>query len=862
MQSSAPVTQKRVRLNSLLVKSVLIAGLMTLAVVVTKTWYDNGEKENLVRTAVTDRASEVTNLLAMQMGGPIKFNQLEELSALTETALTIAQPDVIGALVVNATGDVIFATDGAKTATAEALALVSSALENSASAISGDGLTVAVVSTLGPGDSAVGAVLTQWTTDHALAEMNARDSLGILVSAAVFLAAASVISFYLWVAMSRPMERVGAAMSKVASKNYDVTVPYTTRGDEVGTISKRLEEFRQRLQAAQAHQRESALKGAAFEGSSAAMMMIDEDSKVRFVNPACVEFLDGLMPDLKVHWAIAEAGNWVGLDLEALPEIAQAVARERNPKGKREAYSVSLRAGQREIVVQINAAHDYKGRPIGAVIEWTDRTIAERNAAVLDGIDRTQLRLDFDNSGGCLAMNAGASDVMMDGVDDLGRMALQRLLSTSQTDTSLPKDLVTSVLSGASAHGQIKLVLVGGKEMVLDGGFFPVKSQDGHIERIILLGSDVTKTVVEKLKIRQEQARINQEQTRVVEALGQGLLRLSEGDLSRELVESFPKDYEELRANFNKAVLSLRNTVGGVKHNIESIRNETTEITTAADDLSRRTERQAATLEETAAALDELTSSVRSAAEGADAANKISNDAQENAEQGGEVVGRAVQAMDGIRNSSQEISKITSVIDDIAFQTNLLALNAGVEAARAGEAGRGFAVVATEVRALAQRSSEAASEINELISNSAEQVQQGVDLVDRTGSALSSILSSVSEISKRVSDIATSAREQSAGLNEINIAVNELDHVTQQNATMFEETTAASHALTSEADALSNAVAVFQLGDGHEVHGIKPVVTQAQTKTTAEIPVAASHGNAALALDTGDAQTKTGWEEF
>lgn len=240
----------------------------------------------------------------------------------------------------------------------------------------------------------------------------------------------------------------------------------------------------------------------------------------------------------------------------------------------------------------------------------------------------------------------------------------------------------------------------------------------------------------------------------------------------------------------------------------------------------------------------------------------MSADAQSNAEKGGEVARQAVDAMDGIKTSSQEISKITSVIDDIAFQTNLLALNAGVEAARAGEAGRGFAVVATEVRALAQRSSDAAREIDTLISSSGEQVERGVTLVDNTGAALASIVKSVSEISKRVSTIAASAREQSGALAEINTAVNELDHVTQQNAAMFEETTAASHALTAEADALAGAVARFKLDRAAARPAAQATPAPSEAKVASE-PVPATEGNAALKVAPSEAPVADpGWEEF
>jgi methyl-accepting chemotaxis protein len=258
--------------------------------------------------------------------------------------------------------------------------------------------------------------------------------------------------------------------------------------------------------------------------------------------------------------------------------------------------------------------------------------------------------------------------------------------------------------------------------------------------------------------------------------------------------------------------------------NATAIDSEAQEISNAAEDLSRRTEKQAATLEQTAAALDQLTSSVTSATEGATEAERVVREARVSAEASGEIVQQAVAAMGEIEESSQKISRIISVIDDIAFQTNLLALNAGVEAARAGEAGRGFAVVASEVRALAQRSSEAAREIDALISASSGHVRRGVDLVGETGRALTGILGSVIDVAARVSQVAASSREQASGLAEINVAVNQLDQVTQQNAAMFEQTTAASHALNRGAQSLTATTSMFRTPDARPVPAQGPKV--------------------------------------
>ncbi|MCB5943698.1 methyl-accepting chemotaxis protein [Acidocella sp. KAb 2-4] len=314
------------------------------------------------------------------------------------------------------------------------------------------------------------------------------------------------------------------------------------------------------------------------------------------------------------------------------------------------------------------------------------------------------------------------------------------------------------------------------------------------------------------VEVQARQASMAGAQGEVVEAFSQGFARMAQGDLTVRFTDAFAHEYEPLRANFNATMEALQQSMRGIVSHARAVSAAAAELTSASDDLSRRTEQQAATLEETAAALDEITATVRTSSEGASQAHELVRTAREDAERSGAVVREAVAAMSGIESSASQISSIIGVIDEIAFQTNLLALNAGVEAARAGDAGRGFAVVATEVRALAQRSADAAKEIKALISTSGTQVEAGGRLVGETGRALSRIVEQVEKLNDLVRGIAGSAGEQAAGLSQVNSAVNQMDQVTQQNAAMVEQSTAASHGLAAEARELTALVGRFEIG--------------------------------------------------
>ncbi|MCX8995841.1 methyl-accepting chemotaxis protein [Rhizobiaceae bacterium BDR2-2] len=340
---------------------------------------------------------------------------------------------------------------------------------------------------------------------------------------------------------------------------------------------------------------------------------------------------------------------------------------------------------------------------------------------------------------------------------------------------------------------------------------------------------------------------------------GEAVSWLAEGDLTRGMRGEFRGAFADLQRNFNSALDALRAALGDVRANTDQIEANAGELRSAADDLSRRTEQQAAALEETSAALDEITAVVTASSERAQEASTMVAEANRSAAESGAIVRDAIAAMNRIEQASGEITQIINVIDEIAFQTNLLALNAGVEAARAGEAGKGFAVVAQEVRELAQRSATAAKDIKELISKSGDAVKSGVTLVQQTGTALSGIETRVLTINDHIQSIATAASEQSSGLKEINTAINQMDQVTQQNAAMVEETSAATSRLSSDAQRLLSLVDRFRLG---EAKTPRPAAVRAGTAPVAS-PAREMAARAAAAFAAPPLARASGdWQEF
>lgn len=499
----------------------------------------------------------------------------------------------------------------------------------------------------------------------------------------------------------------------------------------------------------------------------------------------------------------------------------------------------------REVWIQAtyNPVLDVRGRVVKVIKLATDVTLekrrkaeAEASAAASSGV----MTVEFTPTGEILTANSLFLQNIGYTLDELKgrhhRMFVDKDYARSEEYLTFWKQLAAGKFV---ADKEFQRYGKDGKEIWLTASYNPVTDADGQVIKVVKLATDITGRM------------------HAVSILGSGLAELAANNLTFRIEERIDPNFEKLRIDYNSAGLKLHDVVSGIASNTHEIRAAISDIAQASDDLSRRTEQQAATLEQTAAALQEITNTVRRTAGSAKDAGEAVAKARAKADESGKVVEDATAAMSKIEESAMKITQIIGVIDEIAFQTNLLALNAGVEAARAGDAGRGFAVVAAEVRALAQRSAEAAKEIKTLISASTQQVSRGVQLVGQTGQALTQIAERVVSVDGIIVKIAAGAQEQATALAEINEAVNQMDQVTQQNAAMVEQSTAATHSVAKETESLAALTGQFRLNDVAPKQHIRPSKTPraaAVGQTERALRLVTSHGTAAAARDD--------WQEF
>ncbi len=619
--------------------------------------------------------------------------------------------------------------------------------------------------------------------------------------------------------------------------------------------------------------REATFKSAAFAGSSVAMMMIDRDFMVTYVNESTKKLLSENADVFREFWPNFNAEQIIGSCIDIFHKNP-AHQRQLLSDPSRLPYQTDIAIGDFRFALSVGGVFDANGDYVGNVLEWSDVTADRLNAGMLAALDRAQATIEFTLDGNVVEANENFLGALGYSAEEIKGKHHSIFVDPEQKNSPDYRAFWEALKRGEYQSGEYKRIGRNGSDVWIQASYNPILDGSGKPFKVVKFASDITDVVNQRNKDAEERREKAKAQQLVVDSLANGLRKLSDGDLTDNIGTPFTAEYEQLRSDFNEAISKLQNTMGSIVTTVEGIRHGSGEISTAADDLSKRTENQAATLEQTAAALDEITATVKQTAEGAIEANSVATDARKEAQESGEIVKETVEAMGEIEKSSVQISQIIGVIDDIAFQTNLLALNAGVEAARAGDAGRGFAVVAQEVRALAQRSSDAAKEIKGLITSSSQQVESGVELVGRAGSALSGIVERVESVSTLVSEIAASAKEQSVSLSEVNTAVNKMDQVTQQNASMVEQTTAASHSLANDSDELMNQVAHFNIGDAKangtgatpsrdkkaKKNGAKPKQTVAEQQGRAASFASATNGSAALHVEPEASQED--WQDF
>ncbi|MGL3605894.1 methyl-accepting chemotaxis protein [Rhizobium sp. G187] len=586
---------------------------------------------------------------------------------------------------------------------------------------------------------------------------------------------------------------------------------------------------------------------ASLEVITANIMIADPDLNIRYMNSAVKDLLREAESDLKKELPRFDFNKLIGSNIDIF---------HKNPSHQRNMLS-TLQNQHKATIWVGHRAFDLIVTPLlegtkttGFVVEWANASERLQNMdykAQLEAISRAQAVIEFTPDGVVVTANENFLSATGYTLSEIKGKSHRMFLAPGPDGDKYFEQIWTDLRANKPRIGDVVRFGKGGRKLDLNASYNPIVDDKGRVIKVVKFANDVT------------------ERVNAVATIGDALTKMADGDLSFTLDKPFAPDFESLRKNLNEAVSQLASTLAAVSSSTEHIDGGSREISHSTNDLSKRTEQQAAALEETAAALDQITVNVSNASKRAEEARHSSETANSSATRSGEIVAEAVGAMARIEQSSNQISNIIGVIDEIAFQTNLLALNAGVEAARAGEAGKGFAVVAQEVRELAQRSAQAAKEIKELIRNSSNEVDKGVKLVSETGVALKTIQDNIVAVNDHMQSIASSAREQSTGLSEVNSAVNQMDQVTQQNAAMVEESNAASASLAQETLRLRELISRFKLSRHHtdqfatrptpSTSTTAPRSAPAPTPTRqATRPAPAAQGNAALKQDD--------WQEF
>ncbi len=664
--------------------------------------------------------------------------------------------------------------------------------------------------------------------------------LGVL---AVELLIAGAIGYAVIRSVTGPLNDLSAAITQLSEGGSRIEVPGLERKDEFGDVARSVQALYQR---GTAYERIKV----ALDNCTTNVMVADEHYNIAYLNQSLGEMLGEAEDELRKELPQFNSKALMGANIDIF---------HKNPAHQRglldnlrEPYKTSLNIGTLVFDLIATPVFDDHGARIGTVVEWADRTkedardremktVFEDNMRIKVALDNCSTNVMVaDNNFNIVYMNDSVTEMMNEAEADLRkeltqfdakklvgvnidifhknpshqRSMLERLSSTYQTSIQVAGRIFELIANPVmDSNGNRLGSVVEWKDV----------TQERAVEEEIntMVGAAVNGNFAERIPLEGKKGfmrNLAEAMNRLCETTGEALDdvnanlgAIAEGDLDTRITRSYSGSFDDLKNKLNETAERLGEIVTEVVVSANEVRNAASEITTGTNDLSQRTEQQASNLEETAASMEEIASTIKQNADNAQQANQLAISARTVASTGGEVVGKAVTAMSEIEASSQKISDITGVIDEIAFQTNLLALNAAVEAARAGDAGKGFAVVASEVRSLAQRSSEAAKDIKSLIVESGSQVKDGVTLVNDAGKSLTEIVDSVKRVTDIVSEIAAASTEQATGVEEINKAISQMDEMTQQNSALVEENAAACRLLQDQAGNMHQRMSFFSV---------------------------------------------------
>jgi len=532
---------------------------------------------------------------------------------------------------------------------------------------------------------------------------------------------------------------------------------------------------------------------------SAALMMVDGDFVVRYVNEPTMSLLRTNAEHFRKLWPSFNPDSIVGTCIDTFhknPHHQRALLADPS----RLPFKTEIPVGPLKIQLLVNGCFDRAGKLVGHILEWQDVTTQRLNQGMINAINRVQAVIEFSLDGTVRNANDNFLNALGYSLDEIKGKHHSMFVEPAYRESAEYRAFWDKLGRGEFDAGQYKRLGKGNREIWIQASYNPIFDSAGKPFMVVKYATDVT----EQVKANHMLLLAVQETQDVVNAAG-------DNDLTRRVpLEGKSGEIATLCAGVNGLLETMTSVVAEFKEASKEIANASSEITTATTDLSQRTEEQAASLEETSASMEQISATVKKNADNANQASTSAAGARDVASRGGDVVAQAVTAMSQIEDSSRKIADIIGVIDEIARQTNLLALNAAVEAARAGDAGRGFAVVASEVRSLAQRSSQAAKDIKDLITSSNSQVKDGVHLVNRAGESLAEIVSSIREVATIVADIASASAEQAGGIEQVNKALSQMDEVTQQNSALVEENAATAKNLEQRARMIDQQAGAFK----------------------------------------------------